>query len=634
MTEFEERTPRILTIDDESCFRENIREFLEDFDYEVLEAENGRAGLEVFRKEKPDIVLVDLRMPEVDGLEVLEGVRRMSPETPVIVVSGAGIIGDVAEALRLGAWDYLFKPIEDLSVLDHAIRQCLERARLIRENRAYQQTLEQNVASRTRELQEVVEELRREVDVRTRTEAALRKSEERYRAMFDAMSGGVAVFDVGEGGETLIVKDFNKAAEKIFSVGREDVLGKRIEEAFPGIETGGYIDAFRAVRRNNRPARLPVKNYRNDKLFLWLDVFVYTLPAGEIVAVFDDVTKSRQAEDALRKSEEKFRDIFEGSRDAIFLCNAYGRLVDANEAAESLTGRDGEQLNRMTLFDLFGKDSLDEAQAMFSYVMEGESAAGEARFAKPDGTGPDVEYGAKRMFIGETPFLHFTARDVSERKHAEDKIRASLAEKEILLKEIHHRVKNNMQIISSLLNLQTDYVEDPQAQDLFIESRNRISSMALVHEELYRSKDLSKVDLKEYVDKLVPRLLYSFGETKDIDRECSVEDARLTIRQAIPLGLIINELVTNSLKHGFPARESGVVGVSIRIREGNVEVEVFDDGIGLPDDLDLAETQTLGMQLVTGLVSQLYGDLEVIRGGGARFRIVFPQQEDDCLLSQ
>ncbi|MCP4658160.1 MAG: response regulator, partial [bacterium] len=123
----DEKLPLVLTIDDEKAVRESFRHFLEDYDYEVLEAENGRVGLEVFERERPDLVLVDLRMPEVDGLEVLRRVPESSPETPIVVVSGTGMIGDVVEALHRGAWDYLLKPIEDLSVLRHAVDRALER---------------------------------------------------------------------------------------------------------------------------------------------------------------------------------------------------------------------------------------------------------------------------------------------------------------------------------------------------------------------------------------------------------------------------------------------------------------------------------------------------------------------------
>ena len=161
--------PVVLTIDDERAIRDSFRNYLEDYDYKVLEAENGRIGLEIIRQNTPDLILVDLRMPEVDGLEVLTFVKQSLPDTPIIVVSGTGVISDVVEALHLGAWDYLLKPIEDLDVLRYAVEQSLERSWLIKQNRLYQEHLEEEVARRTLELK--------------KTNQALSESEERYRSL-------------------------------------------------------------------------------------------------------------------------------------------------------------------------------------------------------------------------------------------------------------------------------------------------------------------------------------------------------------------------------------------------------------------------------------------------------------------
>jgi len=164
-------TPLILVIDDERVIRESVRNYLEDYDYRVIEAENGRVGLEMFDKNKPDLIMVDLRMPEVDGLEVLANVTKRHQDVPVIIMSGTGVIGDAVEALRLGAWNYLLKPVEDLSVLKHAVENALERSRLLTQNRAYQEHLEIEVSRRTREVEETAQELR--------------QSEEKYRSIFE-----------------------------------------------------------------------------------------------------------------------------------------------------------------------------------------------------------------------------------------------------------------------------------------------------------------------------------------------------------------------------------------------------------------------------------------------------------------
>jgi two-component sensor histidine kinase len=217
-----------------------------------------------------------------------------------------------------------------------------------------------------------------------------------------------------------------------------------------------------------------------------------------------------------------------------------------------------------------------------------------------------------------------------ERKAAEQKLKTSLREKEVLLREIHHRVKNNLQIISSLLNLQSRYIEDEPALDMFRESRNRVRSMALVHEKLYRSQDLSEVDFGAYIESLSCHLFmsYSMDSTK-IDLDLDVKDVYLDINTSIPCGLIINELVSNSLKHAFPGREKGKIHVGVSLDNGGkIQLVVRDDGVGLPEDLDVKQSETLGLQLVTMLVEQLQGQMNIENKNGTTFEIIFKKIDD------
>ncbi len=216
-----------------------------------------------------------------------------------------------------------------------------------------------------------------------------------------------------------------------------------------------------------------------------------------------------------------------------------------------------------------------------------------------------------------------------QHKLAELKIKASLHEKEVLLREIHHRVKNNMQIISSLINLQAQQIGDDQYVEMFNDSRNRIRSMALVHEKLYHSEDLSNISFRDYAQSLINDL-FAFYETHSgqISIEADLEDIRLSIDVAIPCGLIINELVTNSFKHAFPGSRKGTI--FIQFSRANLEEEegftltVRDNGAGIPENLDIRNTKSLGLQLVTSLAEhQLRGTIEVTNDNGTEFRIQF-----------
>jgi two-component system, sensor histidine kinase PdtaS len=225
--------------------------------------------------------------------------------------------------------------------------------------------------------------------------------------------------------------------------------------------------------------------------------------------------------------------------------------------------------------------------------------------------------GARSIWIG-------ILRDIRPRRAAEAAARASVREKEALVQEIHHRVKNNLQVISSLLKLQSQHIVDPQAREMFAESQHRIRSMALVHEKLYQSSDLARVNIRDYVASLAVLLLRSFGvDSQRIRFAVTGDDVYLGIDAAVPCGLIVNELLSNCFKHAFPDGRAGSVEVRVDGGDhGRFTVSVEDDGAGLPPHVDLVRADTLGLQLVRTLADQLHGEIEVVRRRrGVGFRI-------------
>jgi PAS domain S-box-containing protein len=215
--------------------------------------------------------------------------------------------------------------------------------------------------------------------------------------------------------------------------------------------------------------------------------------------------------------------------------------------------------------------------------------------------------------------------DITERKKFEQELEASLKEKVVLLKEVHHRVKNNLQVIYSLLSLQSGYVKDPQSLDMFKECRDRVKSMALIHEILYKSKDLAKVDFGDYVRTLIGNLTRSYQvQTGQVDIQVDVAQMRLDLDVAIPCGLMINELVSNALKYAFPNGRKGVIEIVLQQpEEGIYNLRIRDNGIGFPETVDFRKTDTLGLQLVNTLSEQLDGKIDLIRDGGTQFVITF-----------
>jgi len=218
-------------------------------------------------------------------------------------------------------------------------------------------------------------------------------------------------------------------------------------------------------------------------------------------------------------------------------------------------------------------------------------------------------------------------RNVTERKRADKQIKASLKEKEVLLKEIHHRVKNNLQIISSLLKLQSRHSNNSQTLEMFKESQSRIQTMALIHEKLYQSNDLSKVNFAEYIKNLVANLFRSYElNLSQIKSVINVEDIFLEIDVAVPCGLMLNELISNSLKYAFPDGRAGEIKIQLYADNAqNLALIVSDNGVGFPKDLDWQNLTSLGLQLVNSLVEQLGGTVRLERNSGTEFRITFPR---------
>jgi len=225
---------------------------------------------------------------------------------------------------------------------------------------------------------------------------------------------------------------------------------------------------------------------------------------------------------------------------------------------------------------------------------------------------------------GEVREISCLAYGITEKKLAERQLRESLHEKEVLLKEVHHRVKNNLQVISSILNLQTAHVgEDKRMLDLIHESQDRIRSMSFIHESLYQTKNFSSVDLASYIERLTRNLVMSYSVSGKVALETDLERVDLTLDQAIPCGLILNELVSNALKHGFPDGRAGTIRIGLRCQNDRVRIELADDGVGMPQEQDPEAQGSLGLQLVHTLIDQLDATLDRPIGPGVRYFLTF-----------
>ncbi len=343
----------------------------------------------------------------------------------------------------------------------------------------------------------------------------------------------------------------------------------------------------------------------------------------------EDITERKRAEQAVEESERRFRAIFETAQEIIFLKGPDLRYKLVNPAAEKLFGMSAEQITSHVDEELFDKEGADACADSDLRVLAGEVVEEES--SRNVGGKAIVFHTIKvpiRNESGSIIGICGIARDTTERRRMEEALRASVREKEVLIKEVHHRVKNNMQIISSILNLQSGSIRDPSARECLAECQNRIRSMALVHEKLYRSGSLSRIDFAEYLRSLSAALFHSCRtDAERVRLDFEAAEVFLDVNTAIPCGLVANELIINALKYGFPAGRSGRLRVALdAVGDGRFRMVVADDGVGFPKDLDFRMTESLGLQLVTLLVDQLDGTIELDRAGGTSFTVTFPER--------
>ena len=345
----------------------------------------------------------------------------------------------------------------------------------------------------------------------------------------------------------------------------------------------------------------------------------------------DDVLKKKAAERALLESEKKFRDFVLLLPEVIFEADLEGKLTFVNERAFELFRMTFADFERgLNVMEMIALEDYEKAQLNLKAVLSGEEPnADEYLLIKKSGeifpamvhVSPNIK---DKVQIGFSGVLI----DITERKKAEQNLIKSLHEKEILLKEVHHRVKNNMQIISSMLKLQMRHIENEEAKVHLMDSHHRVRSMALIHEKLYQAKDFEEIDFADYIKGLSAYIFASYQtDTQRINLKIDIKNVMLNINTAIPCGLIINELITNTLKHAFPNKAEGSLSIKMeKLESESFVLEVQDTGIGLPADVDPNHVKTLGLQLITSLVQQLNGEMKYSNCNGTCFRLEFTQK--------
>lgn len=539
----------------------------------------------------------------------------------------------------------------------------------------------EELQSTNEELHSVNEELytvNAEFDKKNRELLQLNQDHENLLASIDA---GTVFLD-----ENLCIRKFNPASADSFKLLPQDI-GRPISHIAYHLTDQAELEAD--VKKALLEAKTISREVRTqDGRWLLKKVLPFRTEQGEIkgvVLTFTDITYQKQVEESiytlnqrleskvhertlelgmanqqlqelvdrhevtleeLSQSELLHRTLFETMAQGVIYHDADGKIVSANPAAASILGLTVEEILNRSAQDAEwktvhedGSECPPEELPSFKALQSGQPMRGAVLgvFNPRVQQYRWIQIHARPLFrAGESkPYRVFTTfEDITARKQAEERLRLSLEEKETLLREVHHRVKNNLQIISSLLGLQTNYVHNPDTLSLFEDSRERVHSMALVHEKLYRSADLARIDYQEYLIDLCGYLLQMTAHGRRVSLEIHAEGIYLGVDVAVPVSLLINELLTNAIKYAFPTDGAGKIEVHFTREDGRYHLVVQDDGVGLPKGYDWQKSETFGLRLVGMLVRQLEGTVAVVNRaerpegpGGLRFDIYFDHGE-------
>lgn len=328
----------------------------------------------------------------------------------------------------------------------------------------------------------------------------------------------------------------------------------------------------------------------------------------------------------LNANQKYIRLLIDSSLDMIFACDEEGHITEFNHAAQETFGYSSEEILNEHISILYADKELSEK--MGDLIFEDGNFIGDAMHIRKNGeTFPAfISASILKNERGEIIGTMSISRDITLIKEVEEQLRKSVHEKEILLKEIHHRVKNNLQVISSILKLQSAYVKDKKTIELLNECRNRIASMAFIHATLYMTKDFANINFAEYVGNIAGNLQQSYvSKERKVLLKLDIPKVYLHIDDAIPCGLIINELLSNSFKYAFAKKKRGSVGISVKVKKENIILAIWDDGNGFPKSVDYKKTESLGLQLVISLVDQISGKIkmESKKDKGTKYIIAF-----------
>ncbi len=450
----------------------------------------------------------------------------------------------------------------------------------------------------------------------------LSDSEERYKKLSQASFEGIAIHDYGP------IIEVNQQFADLFGYTATEVVGMHAVD-FAAPESRETVLKQIKSKSENPYELLGLKK---DGSIFQIELRGKSIPyQGRMarVTVVQDLTENKKKEKALRESESMYRFLVESINEGLVQIDSKSVITYVNSKMCEMIGYHETDLIGKSGIDLVSGNNKEALQSQVELRKKGIEQSYEFEVIRKDGTKVILLVTPKSLFDegGNYAGSFSVCKDVTDRKQAEEIIKASLAEKEVLLKEIHHRVKNSLQFIMSLLELHSNYIEDEKAIETYMNCQNRIKTIAYIHEHLYQSDDLAKINLNMYIQNLIIYLLQFYKiNPVAIKLKINIDDIFLDIKRAMPCGLIFNELVSNALMYAFPEGRAGDISIGLRKSDDKKYIiTVEDNGVGFTKDIEFNNTNSIGLQLVSLLTQQIDGVIECEREYGTKVKITFPE---------
>jgi PAS domain S-box-containing protein len=466
-----------------------------------------------------------------------------------------------------------------------------------------------------------------DITERKRMKDVIDESEIRYRTLFDSASDAIFIHDLDGR-----IFEANQIACDRLGYTREEIVTLK----FKDLDVSAYTRMQDNLIKNiHEPVTTIFETVHRSKDGRLTPIEVSSRSiqyrgGSAIMSMVRDITERKQAELAVRESEKRYRMVGELIPYGVWMCDAQGSFTFLSDSFLDLLGLTLPECGALGWMQRLPMEDRDRTLSDWKQCMQTScfwdyeyriiDREGKEHFVLSRGSPLYDQSGNVISWVG----IHL---DITERRRYENRLESSLREKEVIIKEVHHRVKNNMQVISGFLLLQSNYIDDPVAVEKLNECQRRVKTMALVHEKLYQSKSLEFINTADYIQSLVSDLMESYTISTEIDLKMNIEQVNINLDTAIPCGLIINELVTNALKYAFNDRPTGKIILDLHLgADHRFTLIVQDNGVGLPPDYEARSAASLGMQLVKILVRQLGGEMNISNEKGARFEISFPEK--------